>query len=118
MLKRNPAMPCAKQSNRQSLNTGLRLNRTTPASTLFGCGRACKLLQKGKPSRELPSDMSLPDELNDFYARFETCNTEACMRAPAVQDYCVITFSIADVSKTFKQFNIHKAAGQTDYQDG
>ena len=29
----------------------------------------------------------------------------------------MITLSIADVSKTFKQVNIHKAAGQTDYQD-
>ena len=33
------------------------------------------------------------------------------MRAPAVQDVCVITLSVADVSKTFKQVNIHKAAG-------
>jgi hypothetical protein len=41
---------------------------------------------KGKHSRKLPSDMSLPDELNYFYARFETSNTEACMRASAVPD--------------------------------
>ena len=31
---------------------------------------------KGKPSRELPSDMSLPDYLNAFYAPFEASNTE------------------------------------------
>ena len=43
--------------------------------------------------------------------RFEASNTEACMRAPAVPDNCVITLSVADVSKTFKQVNIHKAAG-------
>ena len=66
---------------------------------------------KGKHSRELPSDMSLPDELNNFYARFEASNTEACMRASALPDYCVIMLSLADVSKTFKQDNIHKAAG-------
>ena len=29
----------------------------------------------------------------------------------------MITLSAADVSKTFKQINIHKAAGQMDYQD-
>jgi hypothetical protein len=46
-----------------------------------------------------------------FYARFETNNTETCMRAPAVPEDCVITLSAADVSKTFKQVNIHKAAG-------
>ena len=66
---------------------------------------------KGKCSRELPSDASLPDELNYFYARFEANNTETCMRAPAFLEDCVITLSAADVSKTFKQVNIHKAAG-------
>jgi hypothetical protein len=65
---------------------------------------------KGKPERELPCDASLPDELNAFYARFEVSNTEACTRAPAVLDDCVITLSVADVSKTLKQVNIHKAA--------
>ena len=39
------------------------------------------------------------------------------MRALAVLDDYVITLSTADVSKTFKQVNIYKAAGQTDYQD-
>ena len=33
------------------------------------------------------------------------------MRAPAVPEEFVITPSTADVSKTFKQFNIHKATG-------
>ena len=66
---------------------------------------------KGKPNCELPSDTSLPDEQNAFYARFESSNSEACMRAPDVPDDSVITLSVADVSKTFKQVNIHKAAG-------
>ena len=66
---------------------------------------------KGKPTCELPSDASLPDELNAFYACFEASNTEACMRAPAVPDDCVIKISVTDVSKTFKQVNIHKAVG-------
>ena len=66
---------------------------------------------KGKHSYELPSDTNLPDELNYFYARFEASNTEPCMRAPAVPDDCVTTLSEVDVSKTFKQVNIHKAAG-------
>ena len=66
---------------------------------------------KEKHSRELPSGTSLPDELNYFYAFFEAYNTETCMRAPAVPEHCVITLSTADVSKTFKQVNIHKAAG-------
>jgi hypothetical protein len=32
---------------------------------------------KRKLSHKLPSVMSLPDELNAFYARFEAGNTEA-----------------------------------------
>jgi hypothetical protein len=47
---------------------------------------------------------NLPDELNYFHARFEANNTETCMRAPAVRGD-----SAANVSKTFKQVNIHKA---------
>jgi hypothetical protein len=66
---------------------------------------------KGKHSRELPSDTSLPDELNYFYARFEASNTETCMRASAVTDDCVITLSASDVSETLKHVKIHKAAG-------
>ena len=66
---------------------------------------------KGKHSRELHSDTSLPDKLNYFYARFEANNYEKCMRAPAVPEDCLITLSVADVGKTFKQVNIHKVAG-------
>ena len=64
---------------------------------------------KGKPRHKLPSDASLLDELNAFYARFEASNTEACMRAPAVPDNCEIMLLVADVRKTFKQVNIQKA---------
>ena len=66
---------------------------------------------KGKHSRELPSDTSLPDKLNYFNARFKDYNAETCMRVSAVPDNCVITLSIADVSKIIKQVNIRKAAG-------
>ena len=66
---------------------------------------------KGKHRCELPTDVSLPDELNAFYARFEASYTEARMRAPAVPDDYVITLSVLDVSKTFKQVNIRKAVG-------
>ena len=71
---------------------------------------------KGKPRRELHSDVSLPDELNAFYTRFEANNTEACTRSPAVLDDCVKTLSVADVNKTFKQVNIHTAAGPDGLQ--
>ena len=56
---------------------------------------------KGKHSQELPIEMNLPHKLNYFYARFEASNTETCMGASAVPDNCVITLSVADVSKTF-----------------
>jgi hypothetical protein len=100
-------MPSDKPTNRQSINTGLKFNLTTLALTEL----ATVLDYKGKPSYELPSEASLPDERNTFYARFEAGNTEPCMRAPVVPDNCVITLAVANVSKTFKQINIHKAAG-------
>jgi hypothetical protein len=56
----------------------------------------------GKHSQQLPSDTSIPDKINYFYARFKASKTESCMRA-AVPDDSVITLSAADVSKTFKQ---------------
>ena len=57
---------------------------------------------KGRQSPELPSDTSLPDELNYFNARFGAKNTESGMRAPAVLEDCVITLSAANVSKIFR----------------
>jgi hypothetical protein len=66
---------------------------------------------QGKYSHKLPSDTSLPDELNNCYAHFKASNTEACVRASAVPDDCEITLSVADVSNSFTQVNIHKAAG-------
>ena len=78
--------------------------------------RMCQGLQtitghKGKHSRELPSDTSLPDELNYFYTCFEASNTEACIRASVVPDDYLISLSVADMSKTFKHVNIYKTAG-------
>ena len=95
-------MPSNEPSNRQSVNTGLRSNRTTQYYTTDAC-RTWQGLQtitayKGKHSRELPSDTSLLYELNYFYALVEANNNETCMRAPAA----------ANVSKTFKQVNLHK----------
>jgi hypothetical protein len=72
---------------------------------------------KGKPRGELPSEASLPDELKAFYAHFEASNTEACTRAPAVLDDCVITLSVAKVNKTFNRSTFTKPLGQTDYQN-
>ena len=62
---------------------------------------------KGKNSRELPSDTSLPDELNYFNARFEANNTETCMRAPAVLMWV----------KPLDRSTFTRPQGQTDYQD-
>jgi hypothetical protein len=47
--------------------------------------------------------LSLPDELNYFYARFEASNTEACMRACSGRLW--LRSLVADVSKTLKQVN-------------
>jgi hypothetical protein len=46
-----------------------------------------------------------------FMLAFEEYNTESCMKAPVVSEGYVISLSVADVSKTFKQVNTHKVAG-------
>ena len=91
-------MPSDVPSNRQSVNTGLRSNRTTPALKFIRCGRACKPLQttKGSTAESCPVT-SLADELNYFYARIEANNTETRMREPAVWEDCMINLSAADV---------------------
>jgi hypothetical protein len=73
---------------------------------LVGCGRGCKLLQtkKGSTAESCPGTRV-------YQMSFEASNTETCMRGSALLEDCVITLSAADVSKTFKQVNIHKAAG-------
>ena len=60
---------------------------------------------------ELLSDASLLDKLHAFYTRFEASTIEPCMRVPAVPDESMISLSVANVSMTFKQVNIHKTAG-------
>jgi hypothetical protein len=70
----------------------------------------------GMHNRKLPSDTSLPDELNNFYAHFEASNTETCMRASAFPDDCVITLSVADV-RPLKRSRFTRPLGQTDYQN-
>ena len=102
-------------SNRQSINTGLRSNLyyTGSDARRMWQGQQTTTDFKGKHTRELPSDTSLPDELNYLYARFEENNTETCMRASAVPLDCVITLSAGDVSKTFKTGQ----QGQTQYQN-
>jgi hypothetical protein len=72
---------------------------------------------KGKHNQELPSDTSLQDELNYFYARIEANNTETCMRAPAVPEDCVITLSAADVSRPLDRSTFTRMQVQTEYQD-
>ena len=57
----------------------------------------------------MDTNVFLPDKLNTFFARFEDI-TVAPTR-PATKD-CGLSFSLADVSKTFKRVNPRKAAGQ------
>ena len=101
---------------RQGVNTGLRSNRTTPAASRMRQGLQTTTGYKAKPSRELPSDTSLPDELNYFYARLKASNTEACMRAQAVLDDCVITLAVANV-RPLNRSAFTRPQGHTDYQN-
>ena len=71
-------------------------------------------LKKAKPpyrdktSHVEDMDVLLPDKLNTFFDRFED-NTVPLMR-PTTKD-CGLSFSVADVSQTFKRVNPRKAPG-------
>jgi hypothetical protein len=103
-------MPSDKPSNRQSDNnrTKIELYYTSSDTRRMWQGLQTITDYKGKHSRELSSDTSLPDELNNFYARFEACNTDACMGTSAVLNDC--DYALRSRCKTLKQVNIHKAA--------
>jgi hypothetical protein len=53
-----------------------------------------------------------------FMLALRKATLNACMRAPAVLDNCVITLSVADVSKVnINRSTFTRPQGQTDYQD-
>jgi hypothetical protein len=66
---------------------------------------------KGKTSHDADTDVLLPYRLNTFFARFED-NTLPPTQ-PAIKD-CGLSFSMANVSKTFKRVNPRKATGPDD----
>ncbi len=68
---------------------------------------------KGNKPATVNIAASLPDELNIFYARFEAHNPAHTESAPAavVEEVSAISISVADVTRSFKRVNIHKAVG-------
>jgi hypothetical protein len=59
----------------------------------------------------VPTEASLPDELNTFYACFDAENTKPSRKTFAAPDEQVLSLSEADVRKTLKRVNTLKATG-------
>ena len=73
---------------------------------------------KWKHSRELPSDTSLPDELNYFYAHFEASNTETCIWEHQVFRTTVWSHSPQPMwVRPLNRSTFTRPQGQMDYQD-
>ena len=66
----------------------------------------CRYNYKRKTSHVADTDVLLLNKLNTFFACFED-NTVP----PDAASYCELSFSVDDVSKTFKRVNPRKAAG-------
>ncbi len=68
---------------------------------------------KGNKPATVNIAASLPDKLNLFYARFEAHNPAHTESAPAAvaEEASAISISVADVTRSFKRVNIHKAVG-------
>ncbi len=61
---------------------------------------------KGNKPATVNIAASLPDKLNLFYARFEAHNTAA-----VAEEASTISISVADVTRSFRWVNMHKAVG-------
>ncbi|KAK3524430.1 hypothetical protein QTP70_028376, partial [Hemibagrus guttatus] len=57
------------------------------------------------------NDSSLPDMLNDFYARFEAQNNVTARKTIPALNYQVLCLSMADVKRTLYRVNPRKAGG-------
>ncbi len=68
---------------------------------------------KGNKPATVNIAASLLDELNHFYSRFEAHNTAHTESAPAAvaEEASAFSISVADVTRSFKRVNIHKAVG-------
>ncbi len=68
---------------------------------------------KGNKPATVNIAATLPDELNLFYARFEAHNPAHTESTPAAvaEEVSAISISVADVTRSFKRVNIHKAVG-------
>ncbi len=66
---------------------------------------------KGNKPATVNIAASLPDELNLFYARFEAHNPAHTESAPTAvaEEASAFSISVADVTRSFKRVNIHKA---------
>jgi hypothetical protein len=98
-FKERDTNPDTYKKSRYALRRTIRHQYRTKIESYYTGSDTCQMWQgsknitdyKAKLSRELPS-----------------ASKQACMRAPAVPDNCVITLSVTDV--IFKQVNVHKAA--------
>ncbi len=70
---------------------------------------------KGNKPATVNIAVSLPDELNTFYARFEADNTAHTESAPtpaaAAEEVSPLSLFVVDVTWSFKRVNIRKAVG-------
>ncbi len=66
---------------------------------------------KGNKPATVNIAVSLTDELNNFYARFEADNTAHTESAPtaAAEEVSPLSLSVTDVTRSFKRVNILKA---------
>ncbi len=66
-----------------------------------------------KSANSIPpnSNATLPDELNNFYARFDHGNTEPPIKAVLTPYNLPLTLSTSDMCATLRKVNSHKAAG-------
>jgi hypothetical protein len=103
------AISSARQSNKLSVSIETKNSRNSTAQTR-GMWHGLQSITdyKKKSSPVANQDVLLPDKLKNFFARFE--DNTVPLTWPATKT-CGLSFTAADVSKTFKRVNPRKAAG-------
>lgn len=59
-------------------------------------------------------DITFPDSLNTFYARFDRLNTDTPSKSPCNPGDTAFQVTLTQVLKVLKQVNPHRAAGPDD----
>ncbi len=92
-------------------------NHFTDSKDTRSLWQAIQTITHYKPLPQACDDTSLPDALNEFYARFEMQNDKPAQKLPTPPNDQQLCLSPVDVRKILSRVNPRKAAGPDNIPD-